>query len=140
MAGYISFQEHDIVFNNRQFLGSITFAAQLAEKMAVGPEKQYLAKMQDLVDNYWPGMCLNVEHDFPDIEEKKFWAKIFFETAREVFERKIGRQENLFWQTQRIFQLYGTGNLFEKAVREVEPRWSPDIRDYREFTEWANKH
>ena len=77
--------------------------------------------------------------DFPKIEEQKFWARIFYETAREIFERKVGVHDYLFWQSQRIYQAYGTARLFTMAVRETEPSWSPDIRDYKEFDEIVNK-
>ena len=82
-----------------------------------------------MLKNYWPGMCFDIETDFPELEEKKFWTRIFYETAREIFKRKIGLQDYFFWQTQRIYQVYGTAKVFEQAVREVEPKWVPDIRD-----------
>lgn len=135
MAGFIYFKEHEIVFNNSQFRSTITFVSEVARKMATESEMEYVKKMDDNVKNYWPGMSIDIATDFPKLEEKKFWAKIFYETAREIFERKIGVQDNFFWQTQRIYQIYGVGNVFEKAVKEIEPKWIPNIRDYREFEE-----
>ncbi|CAL2059211.1 hypothetical protein [Tenacibaculum sp. 190524A05c] len=139
MAGFIYFKEYEVIFNNRQFSSTITFVSEVARKLATENEMKYVKKMENNVENYWPGMCLDIETDFPELEERKFWSKMFYETAREIFERKIGVQDYFFWQTQRIYQIYGTGKVFEKAVKEVEPKWMPDIRDYREFDEWTNK-
>lgn len=139
MGGFIYYKDDQVVFNNRQFSGTITFVSKVARQMATKSEMKYVEKMEDNVENYWPGMCFDIETDFPEIEEKKFWTRMFYETAREIFERKIGIQDYSFWQTQRIHQIYATALVFEKAVREVELNWIPDIRDYREFDEWTNK-
>ena len=139
MAGFIFYKEHEIVFNNRQFNSTITFVSEVARKMANEHELEYVVKMEKYVENYYSGMCFDIEEDFPEIGEKKFWASMFYETAREIFERNIGMHEYFFWQTQRIYQIYGTGDLFKKAVKEIEPKWYSDIRDYREFDEWINK-
>lgn len=139
MAGFIYFKENEIVFNNSQFRNTITFASEIARKMSTESETKYVEKMEQNVENYYPGMSFDIETDFPELEEKKFWAKIFYETAREIFERKIGIQDYFFWQTQRIYQIYGTGNIFEEAVKEIEPKWIPDIRDSQEFDNWS-KH
>jgi hypothetical protein len=139
MAGFIFFKDYEIIFNNRQFHNTITFASEVGRKIALTSELKYVEKMEDHVKNYWPGMMLDIETEFPELNEKKFWTKVFMETAREIFERKIGIQEYFFWQTQRIYQTYGTGIIFEKAVKEIEPKWVPDIKDYREFNEWVEK-
>ena len=139
MAGWIDYKEGSIAFNNRQFSSTMRFVTDVAQKMAKGHELSFVHKMkEEMVDNYYPGMCITIEKDFPKIEERKFWARMFFETAREIFERKIGIQDYSFWQSERIYQIYGAGNLFAKAVRDDEPKWIPDIRDYSEFDEWAN--
>lgn len=135
MAGFIYFKNHQIIFNNSQFKSTITFVSKVAREMALESEIKFVEKMEFNVENYWPGMCFDIETDFPELDEKKFWAKIFFETAREIFERNIGIQDYFFWQTQRIYQIYGAGKIFEKAVREVESNWMPNIRDYKEFNE-----
>ena len=139
MAGFIYFKDHQVIFNNRQFNNTITFVSEVARRIAVDSEMSYVKKMEDYVEGYWPGMCFDVETHFPQLEEKKFWARMFYETAREIFERKIGVQDYFFWQTQRIHQIYSAALVFEKAVREIEPSWIPDIRDYREFDEWSKK-
>ena len=88
---------------------------------------------------FWPGRGIQIEDDFPDIEEQKFWARVFLDTAREIFDRRIGIHEHSFWQAQCIWQAYGAGQLFVDAVRDTDRRWLPDCRDYREFDLVVNK-
>ena len=140
MAGWITYKDESIAFNNSQFSSSMHLAIEVAEKMANEDEKIFVARMKDkMVTNYYPGVCIDIEGDFPGIEERKFWAMIFHETAREIFNRKIGIQDYSFWQTQRIYQIYGAGNLFVKAVKELEPHWFPQTRDRHEFNDWVKK-
>lgn len=140
MAGFIYYKEDTITFNNRQFSSTMRFVTEVAEKMAKENEIEYVKKMKEkTVENYFPGLCIDIGEDIPTIDEKKFWARMFYETAREIFERKIGIHEYYFWQSQRIYQIYGTGDLITKAVREIESRWIPDIRDFRDFDEWTKK-
>lgn len=138
MAGWITYKDERVDFNNRQFSSTMSFIVEVAEKIANESEMPFVEKVKDeMVSNYYPGLCIDIEEDFPKIEERKFWAIVFYETAREIFERKIGVQDYSFWQTQRIYQIYGTGDLFVKAVKEVEPSWLPDTRDSREFNDWV---
>lgn len=137
MAGYIDFKEDSIPFSNRVFASTMILVTEVARKMATEKELPYVKKLEEIaVEGYFPGLCFDIEKDFPTIEEQKFWAKMFYETAREIFERKIGVHEYYFWQSKRIYLIYGTGNLFVKAVKEIEPRWYPDTRDFREYDEW----
>lgn len=140
MAGWISYKDESMAFNNRQFSSSISLVVEVAEKMANENEKAFVERVKDeMVTNYYPGLCIDIEKDFPEIEERKFWAIMFYETAREIFDRNIGIHDYSFWQTQRIYQIYGTGDLFVKAVKEVESSWFPDTRDISEFNDWVKR-
>ncbi|MCR9197659.1 MAG: hypothetical protein NXI04_03350 [Planctomycetaceae bacterium] len=88
---------------------------------------------------FWPGRGIDIEEDFPELPELKFWCRIFYETSREIFCRTIGNHDYLFWQAQAIHQAYSTGQLFEYAVRDTEPRWSADTIDRREFDKVVNR-
>ena len=134
MACEISFKDQEIQYNNMQFSSTIDFVIETAEKMSSTEDEPMIVRMKRLNnEEFWPGRGIEIETDFPELAERKFWARIFYETARDIFERKIGIHDYNFWQSQRIYQIYGTAGLFEIAVREIEPSWSPDIRDYREF-------
>ena len=88
---------------------------------------------------FWPGRGIRIEEDFPDPEEQKFWSRIFLDTARAVFDRRVGRHEHAFWQAQCIYQAYATGRLFIEAVRDRVGYWFPDTIDHREFDRVVNK-
>ena len=139
MASWIDYKDDSITFNNSQFRSTIRFVLEVAHKIANESELHFINKMnKEMVEDYYAGKSIDIETDFPEVEEQKFWAKMFYETAREIFERKIGIHEYFFWQCQRIYQIYGSADLFTKAVRDVEPRWTPNIRDFNEFNEWVN--
>ena len=81
---------------------------------------------------------MDIEEDFPDGEERKFWARVLYDTARSIFTRSIGRHEHEFWQAQAIHQAYASAILFQDSVRDVEPGWSAESVDRIEFDEVVN--
>jgi hypothetical protein len=83
-----------------------------------------------IAEQFWPGRYVEIETDFPDVAERRFWSRVFYGTARRVFDRKIGNHEHSFWQAQLIWQAYGMGHLFQEAVRSTEPRWMPHSIDH----------
>ena len=135
MASQIAYKDKEVPTNNMQFSSLIDFVIQVGRTTARTPdEERYVDRMNQLNETeFWPGRGIQIEDDFPDIEEKKVWARVFLDTAREIFERRIGIHEHSFWQAQRIWQAYGAGQLFVDAVRDSDRRWLPDSRDYREF-------
>jgi len=95
--------------------------------------------MKKLIEEeFWPGRDVELETDFPDLAERKFWSRVFYDTARAILDRKVGIHDDAFWQAQCIWQAYGMGNLFEEAVRSVEPRWMALSVDRIEFERVVN--
>ena len=135
MGCFIVYKDDSIMYNNHQFYSSFKMAIEYANGLEESVVSPYLEKMSELIEYRHH---IQIEKDF-NIDESKFWAKIFHDVARKIFEKKIGVHEYNFWQTSRIFQLYGTGNLFEKAVREVESNWISDSIDNREYEEYRNQ-
>ncbi len=139
MACQITFKRQWVQLNNRQFSRLIDFAIEIAERTATPDDVAFVERMKKLNDEcFWPGRGIEIEEDFPDITERKFWCRVFFDTSRAVFDRTIGLHEHSFWQAQAIHQAHGTGLLFEYAVRDTESRWSADTIDRREFDEIVN--
>jgi hypothetical protein len=89
-------------------------------------------------ETFWPGRDMDIEEDFPDVGERKFWSQAFFDTARDIFDRSVGNHEYSFWQAQSIWQAYGVGVLFEESVRDFEPNWFARTRDTVEFHRVVN--
>jgi|GEM_PF-1362906 len=141
MASQIAYKDQEVPTNNMQFSRLIDFVIQVGRTTAKGSaEERYVDRMSQLHETeFWPGRGIQIEDDFPDIEEQKFWARVFLDTAREIFDRRIGIHEHSFWQAQCIWQAYGAGQLFVAAVRDTDRRWLPDSRDYHEFDLVVNK-
>ena len=139
MACQITFNDRGVQLNNRQFANLIDFGIEVAEKSAADSEIVYVDRMKRMRDGcFWPGRGIEIEGDFPDVSERKFWSRMFLDTSRAIFERKVGVHEHTYWQAQAIHQAHSTGLLFEYAVRDSEPRWSANTIDRREFDKVVN--
>lgn len=140
MACEITFGDRSVQLNNMQFAGLIDFAIEVAERTAPREEHYHIEHMKRLrAETFWPGRGIEIEIDFPTVEQRKFWARVFLDTARMIFERLLGTHEYLFWQAQRMHQAYSTGLLFEFAVDSVHNKWRADTIDRREFDTWAKE-
>lgn len=141
MASQIAYKEKEVPTNNMQFSSLIDLVIQQGRaSLQNTTEERFVDRMCELQESeFWPGRGIQIEDDFPDTEEQKFWARVFLDTARAIFDRQIGIHDHSFWQAQRIWQAYGAGQLFVDAVRDCERRWLPDSRDYREFDLVVNK-
>ena len=139
MACQITFQKHEVLLNNRQFSRLIQLAVEVAMRDKSPEAQPFIQRMQTMeVETFWPGRGIEVEEDFPQVEERRFWCRVFFDTARAIFDRTAGWHEHAFWQTQAIHQAYSTGLLFEAAVRDTDSDWSADTQDRREFHRIVN--
>jgi hypothetical protein len=139
MACQIIFKTSFVQLNNMQFDRLINFGIEIAERSACADERPFVERMKKLRNEYFfPGCGIEISRDFPEIVERKFWSRIFFDTSRAIFDRKVGIHEHSFWQAQSIHQSYATGLLFEEAVRDFEPQWSADTLDRREFDKVVN--
>ncbi len=139
MTCEIIFNDRGIQLNNRQFENLINFTLEVAETSALNSETPYISHMKKMRDEcFFPGRGIAIEEDFPDVLERKFWSRMFFNTSRAIFERKVGVHEHTYWQAQAIYQAYSTGLLFELAVREFEPQWSAETIDRQEFEKVVN--
>ena len=139
MACRIEFKDRFVQLNNMQFARLIYFAIEVGEGAACDGEIAFVERMKQLnSEAFWPGRGIAIEEDFPNVDERKFWSRVFLDASRAIFDRTIGIHEHEFWQAQAIHQAHATGLLFEYSVREVEPRWSADTVDRREFDRVVN--
>ena len=139
MACQITFGDRWVQLNNQQFSRLIYFAIETATLTALDEEAPFVDRMKKMCDElFWPGRGIEIEEDFPDIGERKFWCRMFLDTSRAIFDRTIGDHEYSFWQAQAIHQAYSTGLLFEFAIQSGEPRWYANTIDRREFDAIVN--
>ncbi|QDT88402.1 hypothetical protein [Gimesia algae] len=139
MACKISFKDRSVQMNNRQFSNLLALTLEYAQNAASSDEKDHVVRMAYLHENeFWPGRGVQLEEDFPETNERKFWSKMLFDTARAVFNREVGNHDHSYWQVQAIHQIYSTGLLFEHAVQQIEPKWYADTLDRAEFNQVVN--
>lgn len=140
MAHQITFGAEQVRANNMQFSRLFGFAIAVGEGSCRTPaDRGHVARMQKLVEEeFWPGRDVELETDFPELAERKFWSRVFYDTARAIFDHKVGVHDHSFWQAQCIWQAFGMGCLFEHAVRSVEPQWSAPSVDRVEFDRVVN--
>jgi len=141
MAHRITFGSEEVRVNNLHFARLFGFAVSVGEGSCRTPaDREHVARMKKRVDEeFWPGRDLELETDFPELDERKFWSRVFYDTARAIFERTLGIHDHLFWQAQSISQAFELGHLFEDAVRSVEPQWMALSVDRIEFERVVNK-
>jgi hypothetical protein len=140
MACQITFKEQFVQVNNMQFARLIDFGIELGEQAAEDGERPFVERMKKMRDEcFFPGRGIDIDEDFPEISERKFWSRIFFDLSRAIFDRKVGLHDHSFWQAQAIHQAHAAGLIFEYAVRDNEPRWSADTLDRREFDKVVNR-
>jgi hypothetical protein len=139
MACQITFKAEIVLVNNMQFARLIDFGIAIGEQTATTDERAFVERMKKMRDEcFWPGRGIDIGRDFPTVAEQKFWSRVFFDSSRAIFDRKMGVHEHSYWQAQAIHQAHAAGLIFENAVREVEPRWSADTLDRREFDKFIN--
>lgn len=130
MASCINFKEQRLFLNNMSFARMMEFVLQVAEATArSAEERELVAAFKKRSEDFWPGIGLDVETDFPTVAERKFWARCFHDLARWIFLRKIGKHEVDFWQAADIHTAYAIGNFFMYAAREYDSSFWPDSED-----------
>jgi hypothetical protein len=112
----------------------LAFAVEIAGEMTTSDmERTWVEKLRDFHKQAWPGINFDLDERFPQLEEKKFWAKVYHNVARRVFLRRLGNQEATCWQSSAIGDAYIIARLLTRAVQEVENAWHPKTEDNDEF-------
>jgi hypothetical protein len=126
MASRISYQDQFFYVSNMRFSSLIDFALEVGQKSAeTDIEKTYISKLKEGSNAFYPGYDFAIEREFPSRDERKFWARIFFNLAHLVFCREIGNQETTFWQFSAIGDAYLFGRMITRSIQEEEQGWHP---------------
>jgi hypothetical protein len=80
----------------------------------------------------WPGIGFDLDEQFPSVEEKKFWARVYHDVARRISLRQLGNHEVTFWQSSAIGDAYIIARMLTRAVQGVDNAWRPDTENVRE--------
>ena len=132
MASDIAIGDQYFWVSNRRLRMLVEFVVEIARDLDRSPiEDEYIERLANWVENeYWSGQTFDLAERFPTVEEKKFWAKCFFNLARRIFLSEIGNLEADFWQTGAIGEAYLTARMLCFAVREqTGDSWYPETEN-----------
>ena len=140
MASCVSYNDQFVWMANRRFDAMIEFLLTVAtESAGTSEERAMVEKLREASRAFFPGYDLHLEREFPTVEERKFWARCFYNLARAIFLRKVGNQETDFWQSSAIADAYVIARFLTQAVREVEQSWYPATDDALRSEEFYGK-
>ena len=118
----------------------IEFLLAVATESANTPDEHAMVeRFREASRAFFPGYDLHIEREFPTLEERKFWARCFFNLARAIFLRKIGSHETDFWLSSAIANAFVIACFLTQAVREAEHGWYPATEDALRSEEFYGK-
>ena len=132
MSSDICIGEQYLWVSNQRLRTLVEFVVEVGRDVKSTPaESEFVDRLENwITSEYWAGQSFDLEERFPSIEEKKFWAKCFFDLARKIFLREIGNNQVHFWQAGAIGESYMTGRLICHAVqKQTGQSWYPDTED-----------
>ena len=126
MASCFSYHEQFFYVSNQRFDSLMDFGLEVANKgPATEVELVYISKLIERKGSFYPGYDFAIEREFPSRNERKFWARIFFDLAHLIFQRQIGNQGATFWQYSAVGDAYLLGRMITRSVQDEEPGWHP---------------
>ena len=126
MASRISYRDQFFYVSNQRFNLLIDFALQIATRSATSDvEQQFASTLNAKTPNFYPGYDFAIEDEFPSRDERKFWARIFFDLSHLIFTRAIANQDVSFWQASACGDAYLLGRILTRSVQEEELGWHP---------------
>lgn len=118
----------------------VEFLLVIATESAKTPdERAMIERFRETSHAFFPGYDLHIEREFPTLDERKFWARCFYNLARAIFLRKVGNQQTDFWQSSAIADAFVIARFLTQAVREVEHSWYPPTDDWLRSEEFYGK-
>jgi hypothetical protein len=128
MTTFIIMGDQQLVVSNRRFFAHISFAQEVAVELAeTDQQKCFVSDFKRWWDTeFFNGFDFDLDHVFPSIDQKKFWAICFQELAHRIYRREIGNQDDQTWQPTAIGDAYMTSRMLVDAVsKEINEPWAP---------------
>lgn len=132
MSSAIFWGDQSLFVSNQRLDTLFAFALQVGDATAASEEEKWVAKFRESRVQDFNGSDYDLDERFPEIAEKKFWARVFGDVARRIFLRQLGNHEITFWQTSAIADSRLIARMLTRAVRASEPGWRCKDEDGRE--------
>ncbi len=126
MAGNFTSGGSYFYVSNSRFCGLIELAIEVGDHIALPPQKTYVERLREFHGGIWPGIGLNLEEQFSELGERKFWSTVFATLAWDYFDRSRGDQSQRGWQVAMIAQCYTLSCMLTQLVNQVEHPWEPN--------------
>jgi len=98
MSGAFSFDKVDYVVSNVRFSNLFKWALECSKSIDDENRISYISKMSQLSEDVFiPHTFVQFESHF-DTSELDYWSKVFYQLGYDIYEGKIGNQENRDWQ------------------------------------------
>ena len=132
MASDIAIGDQYLWVSNQRLRTLVEFVVEVARGLERSTEEDdYVDRLNNWIEHeYWSGLTFDLAERFPTVDEKKFWAKCFFDLGRKIFFREIGNLDADFWQAGAIGESYMTARMLCFAIREqTGDTWYPETED-----------
>jgi hypothetical protein len=120
--------------SNRRFDTLIDFAITTGRNLVrTEAERTSVARIEHSRDHeWWPGFDVDLGEYFSKLDDRKLWAIVFNEIAWQIFDRRIGNQENATWQVSVITECRMISLFLEMLVWKDERGWKAERRSIDE--------
>jgi hypothetical protein len=113
--------------SNRRFFALISLAIEVAQGVAsTTAEHTYIAKLKKFDEESFPGIGLDLDEFFTELDERKFWSEVFLRLAWEFYDRQRGNHDH---QGRHIIpviaQCFTICRMLEQLVNQTESGWTP---------------
>src|SRR5438552_4094939 len=110
MASAIKYHDQFFYVSNQRFSALVGFGLEVGERVAeTEAERSYVLGLRKRSEAFYPGYDLAIESEFPSRDERKFWARVFFDLAYLIFGKEIGKEDTSFWQYSAVGDAYLLG-------------------------------
>ena len=129
MSSAFFYKDQFFYVSNAMFSALIDWGLEVGTTEAKSEkERHYVETLRQKTETFFPGYDLIIEEDFSELDERKFWARIFFDLAYMIFQRKIGPPDVDFWMYSAIGNAYLLGRMITRSVQEQELAWHPETQ------------
>jgi hypothetical protein len=121
MSSAFMYQGQFFYVSNTRFFGLIDDGLMVGKKTAeTDTERLYVSVLEKRSESFFPGCDLAIEGAFPSLDERKFWARIFFDVAYLAFQREIMGGFSF------VGDAYMLARMITRSVQEEEGGWHPE--------------